>query len=337
MEVNEYSVVAVHDATQAGAARRLASDLAARLLLDPTVAGKVAIVVTEAATNLAKHATHGEILLRAVSHGETRGIGILALDRGPGMTNLGQCLGDGFSTAGSPGTGLGAIARQASVFDIYSSQRGTVLMADVWARDEARNGTRVEVGVVSLSKPGEDVCGDAWAVSPDQEGGRSLVMVVDGLGHGAGAAEAARAAIDTFHAHAPHVSPAAMLERMHEALRPTRGAAAGVAEMDRGAGVIRFGGIGNISAAVITDAGQRNMVSHHGTLGHDVRKIQEFSYPWPSGAPVVLHSDGIGTRWSYDAYPGLVAHHPMVAAGVFYRDFRRERDDATVVVLRESA
>jgi anti-sigma regulatory factor (Ser/Thr protein kinase) len=336
MEVIEQQAIALGDATQTGAVRRVAAALAESVGLDATAAGKLAIVVTEAATNLAKHAAHGQILLRTLRRDGARGVGILVLDDGPGIANLAQCMGDGFSTAGSPGTGLGAMMRQSSLFDVYSNARGTVLVSHVLATNRAASGASMplEVGAVSLQKPGEDVCGDAWALGPEHHG-RSLVLVVDGLGHGAGAAEAAHAAVRIFREHAAGLAPAALVERMHAGLRPTRGAAAAVAQLDRGARLIRFAGIGNITGAVIAQAGQRNMVSHHGTLGHDVRKVQEFSYPWPPGATIVLHSDGIGTRWNLDTYPGLAARHPMVVAGVIYRDFRRGRDDATIVVLRE--
>ena len=79
------------------------------------------------------------------------------------------------------------------------------------------------------------------------------------------------------------------------------------------------------------------MVSQHGVLGHAVRKFQEFRYPWPAGATIVLQSDGLGTRWTFDGYPGLVRRHPLLAAAVLYRDFRRGNDDTTVVVVREVA
>ena len=65
--------------------------------------------------------------------------------------------------------------------------------------------------------------------------------------------------------------------------------------------------------------------------------IQEFSYPWPEGAIVVLHSDGITSRWDLNAYPGLARCHPMLTAGVLYRDGLRGRDDAAVLVVREAA
>src|SRR5436309_3144918 len=83
-----------------------ATELAGRLGFSRTGAGNVAVVVTEAATNLVKHATAGEILLYALQCGQIGGIEALALDRGPGIANVAKCLRDGYSTTGSPGTGL---------------------------------------------------------------------------------------------------------------------------------------------------------------------------------------------------------------------------------------
>ena len=65
--------------------------------------------------------------------------------------------------------------------------------------------------------------------------------------------------------------------------------------------------------------------------------IQVFTAPWPAGALVLLHSDGLASHWTLDRYPGLSARYPTLVAGVLYRDHRRGRDDTTVVVAREAA
>jgi len=49
---------------------------------------------------------------------------------------------------------------------------------------------------------------------------------------------------------------------------------------------------------------------------------------------LVLHSDGLVSHWSLDAYPGLAARDPSLIAGILYRDFTRGRDDVTVVVAK---
>jgi len=331
MEMTERYVVAVTDPSQVGEARRLGCDLARSIGFDDVGVGRVGIAVTEAATNIVKHAPGGHILLRAGAEG----VGLIALDRGPGMRDVGRAMRDGFSTAGTPGNGLGAIARQASEFDIYTVPgHGTALIAEFRCRERAALGGGVETGGVSVPKPGQTICGDGWGVI--QAGPRALVLVADGLGHGPLAAAASTRALDVFRTHATD-SALAIVQRMHEALRPTRGAAVGLAEVDRNGGIVRFVGVGNIAGAIVTDGRVRSVVSHHGTMGHDVRKIQEFQYPWSRDALLVLSSDGLTTRWDLAAYPGLAQRHPALVAAVLYRDFARGNDDATAVVLREAA
>jgi len=163
--------------------------------------------------------------------------------------------------------------------------------------------------------------------------GPSARVVVDGLGHGPGAAAAAHAAL-RIAAEKPMLAPEALLAAMHEALRSTRGAAASVASVSRGDASGAYAGIGNVRCVVCEDGRARQLVSHNGTLGHSVRKLQTFDFAFPAGAMLVMHSDGIASHWTFDAYPGLLRHHPAVIAAVLYRDHARARDDATIAVLR---
>ena len=329
----------VAESSQVGEARRLATRLAERLAFGQAEAGKVAIVVSEAAANLAKHAASGELLLRALGRCGVGGIEVLALDRGPGMISVAECLRDGYSTTGGPGIGLGAVVRLAELFDIHSLPGvGTGLLAHVWGAQGARECGSPEprTGVVCLPHPGEKICGDAWAVDHRPTG--SVVLVADGLGHGPSAAEAASGAVHVFEDN-PGLSPAELIEAVHAALHHTRGAALAVARVDVPRRTVHFAGVGNISGVILSPGGNRHMVSHAGTVGHVVRRIREFEYPWPETtyghAPLlVMHSDGLATRWSLGSYPGLATRHPGLIAGVLYRDHGRRTDDLTVVVVQ---
>jgi anti-sigma regulatory factor (Ser/Thr protein kinase) len=332
--MTESRAIPVREISQAGQVRREATVLAERMGLDSEETGRVSLVATEAATNLVKHAQGGEIVLSSVKDAETRAVDIVALDHGPGIRDLDRAMREGFSTAGSMGGGLGAIRRNSSHFDLYSGELGTILFARVGVGPGAPAGGGLEVGAVQVPCPGEQFSGDAWAVAhlPD----RTLVLVADGLGHGADAHAAAELSVRIFLQH-PDGTPASIIERIHEGLRPTRGAAAAVLELDKAERVARFAGIGNVAASVHAAGESRSMVSHHGVLGHSVRKVHEFSYPWPPRALVVLHTDGIGTHWDLARYPGLLQRRPAVIAAALYRDFSRGRDDATAVALREAA
>ena len=297
--------------------------------------GNLALVVTEAATNLVKHAVGGQLLWRALEHDHGAGLEILALDRGPGITNVGECLRNGYSTAGSPGTGLGAIARLATEFDIYSLPgKGTALLARFWSGRlaGARPASALELGVVCLAKPGEQSCGDGWTQVAQAD--RQVLLVADGLGHGFDAAAAAQAAVQVLHKQ-PRLAPAALIEAAHAALRSTRGAALAVAELNPGQQAVRFAGVGNIAGVVFNAGGSRHLVSHNGTVGHTLLKVQEFSVPWSPGALLIMHSDGLATHWDLTAYPGLLGRDPSLIAGVLYRDYTRGYDDVTVLVLKQ--
>jgi anti-sigma regulatory factor (Ser/Thr protein kinase) len=333
MEVTGATLVTVAEPSQVSAARRSGASIAGALDFDEVAAGKVALAVTEAGTNLLKHAGGGDVVLRWRGDRAPAWVELLALDRGPGMGNVARCLEDGFSTTGSAGTGLGALKRLAAVFDVYSRPGfGTALVARLTASMAgAPTAPALEVEGIAVPKPGEEVCGDAFAEEP-HAGGATLI-VVDGLGHGGPAAEAARAAVAAFRG-ARGGRPAQRLEAVHQALRATRGAAVAIADVDVAAGVVRFAGLGNIAGRIHADEGGQNLVSQPGTAGHLARKIDEYTYPFPVGAVLVMHSDGLTAHYDLGRYPGLIQRHPALIAGVLLRDAGRGRDDAVVVVAR---
>jgi anti-sigma regulatory factor (Ser/Thr protein kinase) len=326
--------VEVGDASAVGAVRRMTSDISRQIKLDETAAGEASLAATEAATNIIKHAGRGEILIRPVKAGAATGIEILAIDKGPGMSNVANSMLDGTTTAGSYGIGLGTMRRSADIFDLYSvAGKGTVISMTIFSKGQAPSTSPVQIGAVCLPLPSETVCGDAWAaaVAPTLVS----VIVADGLGHGPLAATASEAATNIV-AEAPDTLPGVAMQNIHLALRPTRGAAVAVVRLDLLTEKIRFAGIGNVMASIYDGETRRQMVSHNGIVGHNVHKIQEFEHNWSANSLLLLCSDGLGTRWDLNQYPGLSQCHPSVIAGVLYRDFVRGRDDATVLVVRES-
>ena len=160
------------------------------------------------------------------------------------------------------------------------------------------------------------------------------MLLADGLGHGIGAADAANAAVAAFRRFT-NATPSEALAAVHDGVSHTRGAAAAVVSLSRSPALVKFAGVGNVSAAITINGTMRHAVSHNGTLGHEARIFREYSYPWAKDAIFVMHSDGLSTHWSLDAYPGLRNRHPSVIAAVLYRDFNRQRDDVTVMVARE--
>lgn len=324
----------VTEQSQVGEARRRISGLAERLGFASTPREKVAIVTTELATNLIKHGGGGELVVRPVMTEAHPGLEILALDQGPGMVNVADCLRDGYSTTGSLGQGLGAIQRQSSDFQLYTVPgMGTAVLVQLWAQTtptpNLSPASSFRCGGVGRPKLGEQVSGDGWALHTAVD--RITLLVSDGLGHGPLAAAATNLATETF-LRAPAHSAITHVEQIHGALHSTRGAAVAVAEVTQEQ--VNFVGLGNISGRVCHATETRHLLSQHGIAGHQARKIQNFSQAWHQGALLILHSDGLGTRWSLDRYPGLLHRHPSLIAGVLYRDFARKTDDVTVVVVK---
>jgi anti-sigma regulatory factor (Ser/Thr protein kinase) len=314
-------------------------DLAESLGFDSAQAGNVGLAVTEVATNVLKHAGPGRrpgdvgrVLVRALRSDGIDGVEIIALDKGPGIADVAASLRDGHSTSGTLGGGLGALSRMSESFEIFTQPgRGTAVRLELWAKPLPVRARPLEIGGLCLPIHGEMVSGDGWAVEEWRD--QMSVLMADGLGHGISAHEAARAATDTFKAH-PQDEPGRVLEVADGALARTRGAAVAVAKVTASGERGIFAGVGNIVCRIESSTANRHLVSHNGIVGHTMRKVQEFAFPWPRGALLVLHSDGLITHWDFDAYPGLASRHPALIAAVLYRDYDRGRDDVSVVVIR---
>jgi anti-sigma regulatory factor (Ser/Thr protein kinase) len=327
--------IPVTEQSQVGEARRAASRLASDHDLDETAVGRIAIIVTELGNNLWRHATKGRLLVGCRRNDEGCQLEVISIDSGPGM-DVARCLRDGFSSGGTPGTGLGAVRRLSTDFSVFSAiGQGSVILSRTWVPSPAAPGApspraRFAHAGICLAAPGETVSGDAWDIRIDD--GKATVIVADGLGHGPVAAEAADAAMKVF-ATAPG-SPAAILERAHPLMRGTRGAAVSIVEANAKAGTIVYAGAGNISGRLISGIEDRALMSQHGTLGVQIRKLQDVHYPWPDHSLLVLHSDGLLTRWNLKDVGGLLQCDPAVVAGWLLRDYKRGHDDVTIVVLK---
>lgn len=314
-------------------ARRAATSLAASVGLDEEHAGRAALAASEMATNLVKFAGHGQILLRTVGTRERPGVELVSADTGPGMS-VSLAMRDGYSTAGSRGVGMGAIARASTVFDVASwAGVGTFVLSQIFApAEEHRAPAPATEGAVCVPHPGETVSGDAWSVL--DLGDATQIAVVDGLGHGIQAADAAQTFLRIIEANrgrAPHE----LLELAHPALKSTRGAAAAIARVPRGGGAMAYAGVGNIAGDVLKpDGGVQSCISQHGIVGGQLRKVTTMTYDVPRGSLVVLASDGLSASWKIEKTPGLRERHPALVAAALYALYRRGRDDATAVVQR---
>jgi anti-sigma regulatory factor (Ser/Thr protein kinase) len=333
-----------NDEALASAGRRAASELARRVGLGEDRTGDLALAVTEAATNLLRHSVDGALALRVTVRGGQADVEMLALDSGPGIAQLSVALRDGSSTAGTLGLGLGTIRRLADAFAIHTLPgRGTGLYArftgPLAPGEAAAEPGPVEIAGLTRPISGETQCGDTWAArelppGPAAEGpSPMMVMMCDGLGHGPLAARAGDEARTAFR-ESRATEPAAVIADVHTRLRSTRGAAVAVARVDPAARRVALCGAGNISAFVLTEDSRHSLTSTPGIVGHNVGRPQTYEVALPPGGVLVLHSDGLRSRWQPGDFPGLLAVNPALIAGQLLWQAGTHRDDAAIVVVK---
>lgn len=333
-----------------GAVRRAAVGLADQIGFASSRCAEVGVAVTEAVTNLLRHADEGRVLLRVVRPLATDGyhgwstdggrpptgslaVEFVAIDSGPGMADVTASLRDGSSTRGTLGVGMGAIGRLSDGWDVHSTPgRGTVMVARFLPRVRSDTAPPPPSRVAGLTRPitGETVCGDAYATRT--VGGVVSLLLCDGLGHGELAARAAVEAARLFRDDVDPTDPAGVLRRIHQGISHTRGAAAAVAVLDAAAGVLRYAGLGNISGIVLDGTRRTALTSKPGIVGYQARRFQELRYPLAPDAVVVMHSDGVSNRWDLTGHPGVTHHAALVIAATVLRDAGLRRDDSCVLV-----
>jgi anti-sigma regulatory factor (Ser/Thr protein kinase) len=331
----EPGTVPITDRTRVGQARLLSSRLAREIGFASEGEGRLALVVTELATNILRHAADGFLVVQALTQASAVGIEVVSVDAGPGMADIAGQLEDGVSTDRGLGSGLGTARRLSDEFVIDSQPgRGTIVVARTWL-DGAAGGLLQwsRAGGLTVPARGEVVSGDAWTCV--STGDSATIMVADGLGHGPAAAEASRAAVKLLREQ-PHTQPGEFLRRVHQGLRSTRGAAVAIARLERAARVVRFAGLGNVTGAIHWRGHRTTLLSRNGTAGHEANGIREIPYPWTPGAAIVLHSDGVAGRWAAKDAIGAESLHPTVLAATLIRAQRQQVDDATVAVLASS-
>ncbi len=246
MEIAFTEWVPVTDASSVGEVRRTALSAAQRLGFDETRSGELALLATEASRNILVHGGGGQVVLTGINQPGGPMARILALDSGAGIPNLAEAMADGYSTSGTMGGGLGAMKRIASGLEIFSGKTGTIVMLEL---GRASYSEAIRVAGIAVPYPGERVCGDEWSCHSTSE--RAIAILVDGLGHGWGAAEAAKEAIATFRERTD-LAPGQILDYIHDALRSTRGAVAAIAEVRSKERVLIFAGHQLVYSAMFT-------------------------------------------------------------------------------------
>jgi anti-sigma regulatory factor (Ser/Thr protein kinase) len=321
-------------------AKRDITKIADSIGFNPDQKGKIDIIVSELSSNLIKHnSLHGELLVKPIFENNLKGIEILCIDNGPGMHDTKRMMEDGVSTYGSKGEGLGAIKRLSDEFDIYSlPDIGTFILSRVFIKDESHYSPikpqkpKIKIKVVMVPKAGETECGDGWAKVENDD--QVVLFAADGLGHGKDAHAASEEAKNIFK-DCIQCIPSDLLKLIHNSIKRTRGIVGGIANINLQDGSLSYCGIGNISGRIITHDGSKSLVSYNGTIGHNIPgNFHNHTYKWDPSTMLILHSDGLKSRWDLNKYPGIEKHDTSLIAAVLYKDNTRKTDDALVIVAR---
>jgi phosphoserine phosphatase RsbX len=193
----------------------------------------------------------------------------------------------------------------------------------------------IEWGVAALALPGEAESGDRHLVKPVGTG--VLLAVVDGLGHGAEAASAAKAAVAALEQHAAE-SPARLLERCHRALQGTRGVVMSVASFTKAERSMTWVGVGNVEGLLLYGDGvagsgskRASLVTRGGIVGSELPRLHPVALPVAAGDTLIFATDGIregfGEGLAPEATPQQLADQILARHG-------KGTDDALVLVAR---
>lgn len=358
--MREINSIEIRDGAQVGAARRMIHGFAGRAGFAEQQLAELDIVVQEIGTNAVSYAADGGWLHFTTPPGPAPGVELFYWDTGPGIYNLDRAVRDGVSTSGGLGAGLGAIRRLMDEFDVYSTVRatgrltlsqqrrtthGTALVARKWlpgtehekrlpntAAHEAQLAeTAQRIGVWSRPRPHEISNGDAYFIRT--RGERTLYAVVDGLGHGDGAKNASGVALDSLDEWRGERLDD-VFRAAHDALRATRGAVMSAVVIDAAEQSFEYAGVGNVLVRVFNAPERITPIPTNGTLGARLGQVRVSKHRWANGATCVMASDGVSASWEMDAYPGLLQRSPQLLAGILMRDYGRNTDDATVLIIR---
>jgi serine phosphatase RsbU (regulator of sigma subunit) len=191
----------------------------------------------------------------------------------------------------------------------------------------------VTIGAASRQLPGEAVNGDAWRV--DWHNGQCRIAVIDGLGHGPLAAEASNAALSTLAAF-PELDSERALLACHTALSHTRGAAMSIVCLDPVHAQLVYAGIGNVEGVLCQTARQTHLVAYRGIVGANIGRVRSATLPLESGWLLVLHTDGVSTKFELPKLVADFGSDPPALAREILAGWGQSRDDATVVVAAAS-
>lgn len=330
--------ISVSDAADVTLAERKAKRVVGEVGFADLAVEELAIVVRELASNVVKHADEGTITVTPRKNDGRRGIEIRAKDFGPGIADVDQALEDGYSTAGTLGYGLGAVHRLTDEVVIESNENGVTgveIVATRWCSEPSPPAVQnpITAGAATRAKPGMEYNGDAFIIKREDE--NMLVGVIDGLGHGQSAHQAAQRANRYVKTHA-NQSLSHLFGGVERACRNTRGVVMALARFDLTAEQATVGSVGNISVKVHNSPRPMNVITPRGVLGANAPQPAIREWDWNRAYTLIMHSDGVTTGWSQDEFAHLTEKSATNAARALLQSLAVARDDATVLVVKEA-
>ena len=297
--------------------------------------GEIDIIVAELTSNLVKFAEVGELLYRVSFDENGRFFEIYCIDSGRGIRNLTRMLQDGVSSSDTLGQGLGAISRLSFASNIYTIPNwGTVVYSKVYKDAVPLNNNKkpFDLGAVQVCCPGEKVCGDGYAYK--KVGNGYQFFMGDGLGHGVNANEAATEAIQAFK-ECKEKSPAEIIRYIHQNVKKTRGLVGTIAYLDYDTEKWLLCGVGNISTSLYTGLACKNYTPYNGIIGHNIpRTLNDSVLSLEKYQTLIMHSDGLRTRWNLADLPGILKYDPNLISAALYKDNARYNDDMSVFTAK---
>ena len=307
----------------------------------------VTIALTELCTNVLKYTEGGKVTVQLATNSihstgrasDHRGLEITVNDSGPGIYDVEQAFEDGFSSSESRGDGLGKVNESADEIDVSSGPEGTKFTFRVWDRSGGQtkqsNSSPLSFGFATRRHPAMEQNGDAFLHKSWNN--RTLIGVIDGVGHGQHAHVASLKAREYIEGHYD-LPLESVLAGTNRACRGTRGVVAGLLRFywNEKRVKVEFAGVGNIECIVVTSEGRKNLISKRGLLGKYSPSPIVISQEWTGETrrTVFLHSDGISSHWSPKEFEETLSRSASEIANQFLLEFGRINDDATIAVAK---
>jgi hypothetical protein len=191
----------------------------------------------------------------------------------------------------------------------------------------------LEWSVASRSLDPEAGSGDCYIVKSFNGG--AILAVVDGLGHGREAAQAAKLTAATVHEYTEG-SIISIFSRCHERLKETRGVVMSLALFNAADSTMTWAGVGNVEGLLILGemgsmARKKSLIPARGVIGDRLPPMTASTKTMFKGDTVIFSTDGI--RTGFDESLNLRST-PQEIADSILASHRRENDDALVLVAR---